>query len=430
MNRVFLKLKSLFAGERMAIEDMTELFQARTVREARRLLAAHLGMKQEVEKIPLLEAQGRHLAGDVAAPEDVPGFDRSTMDGFAVRARDTFGASESRPAYLDVAGEVFMGRQPGGAVSVGQAWRIPTGGMIPPGADAVVMKEHTKELDFGTTGVYKPVAPGENLVRAGEDVAAGTIVLSRGQVIRPQELGLLAAAGITQVPVAKRPKVGIISTGDELVEPGVKPGPGQVRDINSYVLYGLAAAAGGDPVLYGIARDEFNALLEMMRKAVAECQLVLLSGGSSVGARDVAAGVLGALGPPGVLFHGVSIKPGKSTVGAVVEGKPVFGLPGHPVSAAVVFELFIAPLLKHGGYPEDPLDFPVRARIKGNVQSAAGREDYIPVRLDREGGEITAEPVPGEPGLISTIARAGGLARIPAEKEAVEAGEQVDVKLL
>jgi len=223
--------------------------------------------------------------------------------------------------------------------------------------------------------------------------------------------------------------VGIISTGDEVVEPTQKPKPGQVRDINSYVLYGQALAVGARPEIRGIASDEFELLLDMLQRAVDECDLVLLSGGSSVGTRDVASKALDTLGAPGVLFHGISIKPGKPTVGAVVGGKPVFGLPGHPVSAAVVFELFVTPLIKYGVYVEDPLEFPVRARLMRNMRSAAGREDYIRVRLGRDNGDITAEPVLGKSGLISTMVRADGLAHIPAEKEGVEAGEYINVKL-
>ena len=408
---------------------MTELFQARTVQEARELLASHIRVSCPAERVPLLEALGRRLGEDIGALDDVPGFDRSTMDGFAVRAGDTFGASDSLPAYLDVGGEVFMGREPAGGVSTGQAWRIPTGGMLPPGADAVVMVEHTEELDHRTIGVNKPVAPGDHVVRAGEDITAGTTLLARGHVVRPQDLGLLSAVGVTEVPVIGRPKVGIISTGDEVVEPALKPGPGQVRDINSYVLYGQALAYGARPEIRGIAEDEFDVLLDALNRAVAECDLVLLSGGSSVGTGDVAAKALDTLGPPGVLFHGISIKPGKPTVGAVVRGKPVFGLPGHPVSAMVVFELLVAPLLKYGGYMEDFLEFSVKARLKRNMRSAPGREDYIRVRVSLENGEFVADPVLGKSGIINTMVRAGGLARIPAGKEGVEAGEYVGVKL-
>ncbi|TYO94756.1 gephyrin-like molybdotransferase Glp [Desulfallas thermosapovorans] len=410
---------------------MGELFQVRTVRDARELLRKHITATLPVEQVPLLEALGRRLARDLSAMDAVPGFDRSTMDGFAVRARDTFGATESLPAYLNVTGEVLMGRNTtaAGKLNAGQAWRIPTGGMLPSGADAVVMVEYTEELDERTIGVTRPVAPGDHIVRAGEDIAPGDGVLSRGHVLRPQDLGLLAAVGLSGVPVFEPVRVGIISTGDELVETLEQPGPGQVRDINSYALYGQAAAAGARPRIYGIVRDDFASLLDKLRQALVECDLVLLSGGSSVGIRDVAARALDTLGAPGVLFHGISIKPGKPTVGAVVDGKPVFGLPGHPVSAMVVFDLLVTPLLRYGDYPDDPLEFPVRARMTRNMRSAAGREDYLRVRLYRENGIIFADPVLGKSGLISTMVRASGLARIPAEKEGVEAGEYIEVKL-
>ena len=408
---------------------MGELFQARTVAEARNLLAGHLGGGLPVEEVDLLAGLGRRLARDVTAGEAVPGFDRSTMDGFAVRARDTFGASESLPAYLDVTGEIFMGQDAGGGPAAHEAWRIPTGGMLPPGTDAVVMVEYTEELDDRTIGVTRPVAPGENIVHRGEDVAAGDVVLGAGQIIRAQDLGLLAAVGVTRVEVAGRLKVAIISTGDEVVPPDQEPGPGQVRDINSYALYGQVLAAGGEPRLYGIAQDEFAALQEQVQRALQECGLVLISGGSSVGTRDVAARVMDSLGSPGVLFHGISIKPGKPTIGAVVNGRPVFGLPGHPVSAMVVFDLLVAPLVRDGVYRNSPLEFPVRATITRSLRSAAGREDYIRVRLLPGDTILLADPVLGKSGLIATMTKAHGLAYIPSEKEGVEAGEQVAVKL-
>jgi molybdopterin molybdotransferase len=408
---------------------MGELFQARTVAEARELLARHLGAGQPAGEVDLLAGLGRRLVRDVIAGEDVPGFDRSTMDGFAARARDTFGASEGLPAYLDVTGEIFMGRDAGGGPAAHEVWRIPTGGVLPPGTDAVVMVEYTEELDRRTIGITRPVAPGDNIVRRGEDVAAGDVALEAGHILRAQDLGLLAAVGVTRVAVAERPKVAIISTGDEVVPPAQKPGPGQVRDINSYALYGQVLAAGGEPRLYGIARDEFAALQDQVQRALQECGLVLISGGSSVGARDVAVRVMDSLGRPGVLFHGISIKPGKPTIGAVVNGQPVFGLPGHPVSAMVVFDLLVAPLVRDGGYRNDHLEFPVRAAITRTLRSAAGREDYIRVRLLPGDTGLLADPVLGKSGLIGTMTRARGLAYIPAEKEGVEAGEQVAVKL-
>jgi len=407
-----------------------ELFRAVTVKEARKILAGHLPPPEKGEEVPLPLTLGRLVLRPVLAAEDVPGFDRSTMDGFAVRAADTFGASEGLPAYLEVAGEVFMGARPEGELRAGQAFRISTGGMLPPGADAVVMVEYTEELDEKTIGVTRPVAPGENVVVRGEDFRAGEVLLPAGHRVRPQDLGILAAAGVTAVEVRPVCRVGIISTGDELVPPEEKPAPGQVRDINSYTLSGAVRECGGEPRLYGIVGDSFPRLKESLAAALAENDLVLLSGGSSVGARDVAAAAIGALGKPGVLFHGVALKPGKPTIGAVVGGKPVFGLPGHPASALVVFELLVAPLIRSGAYPRETFrEFPLRARLTRNLRSAAGREDFVRVRLIFRDGELHADPVLGKSGLIATLVKADGLAKIPASKEGVEAGEWVEVKM-
>ncbi|MFZ5590923.1 MAG: molybdopterin molybdotransferase MoeA, partial [Bacillota bacterium] len=280
----------------------------------------------------------------------------------------------------------------------------------------------------------RPVAPGENVVQRGEDMAAGQVVLEPGRSLRPQELGLLAALGLGRVPVLARPRVGIVSTGDEVVPPETMPAPGQVRDINSYALAGQVEQAGGQAQLYGIVRDSAAALQEVLEKALSECELVLLSGGSSVGTRDVSAAVLERLGRPGVLFHGLAIKPGKPTIGAVVEGKAVFGLPGHPVSAMVVFLLLVEPLLRRGRYPqtetERQAEFPLPAEITRNMRSAAGREDFIRVRLDYQQGRWLAHPVLGKSGLISTMVQADALAWIAAAREGVVAGETVPVRPL
>ncbi|HUW64133.1 MAG TPA: gephyrin-like molybdotransferase Glp [Spirochaetia bacterium] len=412
---------------------MAELFKALTVEAAREILTRHLPSMRPAVRVPLLESLGLCLAVDVRAAEDVPGFNRSTMDGYAVRAKDTYGATEGMPSYVDVCGEVLMAGEAAGGTGVGQAWRIPTGGMLPPGADAVVMVEYTEELDGRTIGITRPAAPGENVVRRGEDVATGEVVLPEGHRIRPQDLGILAAVGVTGVEVTEATRVGIISTGDELVGPEERPGPAQVRDINSYSLYGAVAACGGQGRLYGIVRDKYEELRETLEQALRENDLVLLSGGSSVGTRDVASKVIDSMGEPGVLFHGIAVKPGKPTVGAVVQGKPVFGLPGHPVSAMVVFDLLVAPLLRSGTYPaggkEDVSEFPLWAVITRSLRSAAGREDFIPVKLYKGAGQIYADPVLGKSGLIATMVKANGLARIPAGKEGVEAGQAVEAKL-
>lgn len=412
---------------------MAELFKALTVEEARQTIARHLGVPGIKRIVPIPEALGRRIVEEVKAPEDVPGFNRSTMDGFAVMARDTFGATEGLPAYLDVDGEIFMGREAKEPLAPGRAWRIPTGGMLPPGADAVVMVEHTEELDRRTIGVTRPVAPGDNIVRRGEDIAAGGTVLGPGHLVRPQDMGVLAAVGVHSLEVIEPFRVTIISTGDEVVSPERVPAPGQVRDINSYALHGLVKRCGAQPIMAGIIKDDFNTLKSALEKALAGSEMVLLSGGSSVGTRDVSAQAIETLGRPGILFHGISIKPGKPTIGAVVDGKPVFGLPGHPVSAMVVFTLLVEPLLRLGRYPQGEkefrLEFPVQAKINRNIRSAAGREDFLRVRLKVVGGELVAEPVLGKSGLIATMVKADGLAHIPVEKEGVEAGENVWVKL-
>lgn len=413
---------------------MAELFKALTVEEARLAFASYLPIKKSAETVPLLESLGRRLATAVRAAENVPGFDRSTVDGYAVRARDTYGATEGLPAYVDISGEVLMGQAPSGKLGTGQVWRIATGGMLPLGADAVVMVEYTEALEESVIGITRPVAPGENVVRKGEDIASGEIALPAGHRIRPQDLGLLSSIGISVVEVVTQCKVGIISTGDELVAPSESPAPGQVRDINSYTLAGAVSACGGKPHLYGIIRDKYNEFKNMLELALEENDLILLSGGSSVGTRDVASLVLESVGKPGILFHGLSIKPGKPAIGAMVKNRPVFGLPGHPASAMVVFDLMVAPLIRYGDYSnsekESLIEFPVVAEITRNLHSATGREDFIRVKLVSRDGRLFAEPVLGKSGLINTMVKADGLAYIPAGKEGVEAGESVKVKLI
>ncbi|KJR99950.1 MAG: molybdenum cofactor biosynthesis protein [Peptococcaceae bacterium BRH_c4a] len=411
-----------------------ELFKALTVLESCREIARHMIIPRRSKTVPLRDSLGYRLFEDTLSADDVPGFNRSTMDGFAVRARDTFGASESLPAYLDIAGEVFMGKDVFGAAGPGKAWRIPTGGMLPQGCDAVVMVEYTEELDQRTIGVTRPVAPGENIVRRGEDISTGELTVARGRVIRPQEMGALAAAGITSVKVEDPLSIAIISTGDEVVDAEKTPGPGQVRDINSYSLFGMAARVGAAPRLCGIIGDDYRRLKEAMESVITESDVIILSGGSSVGTRDVSARVIESLGNPGILFHGISVKPGKPTIGAVVAGKPVFGLPGHPVSAMVVFILMVEPLIRLGRYPdsEDEFlkDFPVTAAITRNLRSAAGREDFVRVSLRHQDGKVLADPVLGKSGLIATMANADGLARIPHSLEGIEAGDMVRIKLI
>jgi molybdopterin molybdotransferase len=407
------------------------LFNAATVEEARSVLRDHLeGYVKKTETVDLLSAYGRVLAEDVVCSEDIPPFNRSTVDGFAVIARDTFGASESMPSLLELVGEVRMGEEARLSVKPGQAVKIPTGGMLPVGSDAVVMLEYTQLLDDRTLCVEKPAAPGDNVVLKGEDIKKGRIILKRGHTLRPQDLGALAAIGVGEVKVVKPPIVSVISTGDEIRPPGERVKAGEVRDINSYALCGQVIKWGGAPRPTGIVRDRFDELHEAVKSALSKSDLVLISGGSSVGARDHTVEVIRSLGQPGVLVHGLPVKPGKPTIIAAVGEKPIIGLPGHPVSAMVIFELIVRPVISILlGRSEDFGGIKVPARIARNISSAAGREDFIRVKLERRQGEMWAVPVLGKSGLISTMVESHGLARIPPEKQGVLEGEPVEVEL-
>ncbi|MDR7434979.1 MAG: molybdopterin molybdotransferase MoeA [Armatimonadota bacterium] len=379
------------------------------------------------EFLPLEAALGRVVAMDITVRCDLPAFFKSTVDGYAVRAADTFGASEGLPAYLSVVGEVLIGHPPAFKVGPGEAAWIPTGGMLPEGADAVVMVEHTEPLDERTIEVKKPIGPGENVIRPGEDFPEGAVAIEKGRKLTPQDIGLLAALGVTEVPVVIPPKVAILSTGDEVVPPHVDPGPAQVRDINSYTLGAMVREEGGIPVPYGIVPDLYDPLLDALRQAVEECDLILVSGGSSVGPRDLVAQAIHALGEPGVVVHGVSMKPGKPTLLAIADGVPVVGLPGHPTTVMIVFHVFVREILwKLLGLRSRPR-LPVVAKMGRRIASAPGREDYLRVMLEERGGELWAIPLLGKSGLISTMVKADGLVRVPLEREGLEVGEPVEV---
>jgi molybdopterin molybdotransferase len=382
------------------------------------------------EDMPTQDALGRVLANDVRAPHALPPFPRSSVDGYAVRAADTFGASASLPAYVSLAGEVLMGTRTTLNVQRGQAALVHTGGMIPSGADAVVMVEDTQVARPGEIEILKPAAPGQNVLLLGEDVQPGETVLQRGVRLRAQEIGGLMALGLTRVGVIRRPRVAILSTGDEVVAPDADPLPGQVRDVNTYTLSALVTQAGGEPVLYGILPDQRNALETAARDAYASCDVVLITAGSSVSTRDITSEIIATLGSPGVLAHGVALKPGKPTILAVCGGKPVIGLPGNPVSALVVAGLFVTPLLHRLLGVQAPRLTPrVAARLTTNIPSEAGREDYVPVRVSGEEGAFVAEPVFGKSNLIFTLVRADGLVRVPPEANGLPAGAQVEVLL-
>jgi molybdopterin molybdotransferase len=409
---------------------MPEFFEVLAPTEARDLFLAHIEPLGEVETIPTAAALGRTVAEPIRAPHPLPTFPRSTRDGFAVRAANTFGASGALPAYLRVVGEVPMGREADVAVGDGEAVVVHTGGMIPPGADAVVMVEHAQAAAEGEVEILKAAAVGENVIPIGEDIAEGTTVMEAGQWLRPQDLGGLLALGITEATVARRPRVAIFATGDEVVPPGATPGPAQVRDINSTIVAELTRAAGGEPVPLGILPDDFEVSLAAVQKALADgADMLVLSAGSSVSVRDVTAEIFARLGEPGVLVHGIAIRPGKPTILAMAGRVPLVGLPGNPVSAMVVYGLVGAPAVRRLQGGEMRRAGIAHARLAANMASVAGREDYVPARLAAREDGLWAEPVFGQSNLIFTLVRADGLVRIPLDKTGLEAGTEVEVLL-
>ena len=413
---------------------------------ARDLLFSHLPKPTiDSESVGVPSSLGRVLAEDIIAPHPLPDFQRTTVDGYAVRAPDTFGASDSLPAYLTLIGEVPMGDSPSFELSEGQCALIHTGGMLPNGANAVVMLEYTQQTsktpkDIGGLDreieIFRAVAHGENVIQVGEDVALGQTVQAKGSLLGPAEIGGLLALGITSVRVARKIQVGLISTGDEVIDPGQAPRPGQVRDINSYTLAALVEKSGGVAKRYGIFSDQLEMLKDAAAKALSECDVVVITAGSSASTRDMTADVIRLLGAPGVLVHGINTRPGKPTILGVCNGKAVIGLPGNPVSALVNGYLFVVPLIENllGALPKPKAT--VLAQLNVNLPSQAGREDWWPVKLTpspigRGQGEVfSADPIFGKSNLIFTLASADGLLKIHADATGLAAGEIVEVMLI
>jgi molybdopterin molybdotransferase len=402
-----------------------EFFTVRTVSEA--LAGFRPGRRTAVERVGLDDALGRVPAEPLTAPHDLPGFARATVDGFAVRAADTYGASEGLPSYLDVAGEVQMGRPPELDVRPGTAVAIATGAPLPPGADAVVKVEHTQAATPELLEILRPATPGEGMVRADEDAAAGVELVPAGRPLRAHDLGMLAAAGLVEVPVHARPRVMIVSTGDELVasdSPSLITG--QVRDATAPALAALVREAGGEPSLAGIVPDDREALAATLRAALPESDLLVVSAGSSVGARDETAAAIASLGEPGIWCHGLAFRPGKPTLLADCGGVPVIGLPGNPRSALVVFRLIGTPIVRMvGGCTDPPPEPSVRARLERDLPSAAGRLDVVQVRL--KDGE--AVPLFGSSSLLSILTAADGYIVVPQAATGLAAGSEVEVRL-
>lgn len=400
-----------------------------TPQEARAAFArVYRGRPLGTERVTLLEAAGRILAGDVTAAGDLPAFDKSTVDGYAVQASETAGASSGTPVRLTVVGEVAMGGRPATPAGRGEAVRIPTGGPLPPEADAVVMQEHTVRHD-SVLSVEHAVRPGENVVHRGADVRAGDLVLRAGRKLRPADVGLLAGLGLAAVEVFVRPVVALIVTGDELIAPGGTPRGGQIFDMNTYTLSGTIAGAGCLPTSLGIAGDNLAVLTGLARDAWQSADAVIISGGSSVGEKDYVADAIAALGDPGIIVHGIAIRPGKPTILAVAGGKPVFGLPGNVVSVLVTFDQFVRPVLDQlTGWNEPPAaGSTVRARLSARL-SARDREDHVRVELSERDGVLWASPLPGASAVITSMVRANGIVVVPIG-ETIEQGTDVEVRL-
>jgi molybdopterin molybdotransferase len=388
------------------------LFKVSTPNEVITILKDHLNLEKitqnNAEEVDIKITLHRFLAEEIVAPANLPGFNRSTMDGYAIRAEDSFGATDSLPSYLKIIGEIKMGVKPEFKINPGEVVKISTGGMLPEGANAVMMVEYTEQIDDTTIEARRSISPWENVIRKNEDLKIGEIILRKGHRLRPQDMGVLAGIGKTNIKIYRKPKIAIISTGNEIIPAKEKPLIGQVRDINSYTLGACIEEAGGVPVYRGIIKDEVILLEQEIKKTIKEDKIkaVIISGGSSVGVRDIT--------KPGVLIHGVSVKPGKPTILAIADNRPIFGLPGHPVSAMIIFDLFVRPLISwlQGEEYNYSSAKEIEAELTYNMVSDSGREDYVRVFVYKEGEKFYAEPILGKSGLISTMVRASGLIKI------------------
>jgi molybdopterin molybdotransferase len=406
-------------------------FRVVTPQEALRLLLQVSPVM--TERIPTVRARSRVLAEDLYSAVDLPHFHRAAMDGYAVKAKDTFGASQSLPAYLKLAGIVEMGKETTRPIATGEAIRISTGGMMPPESDAVVMVEYADETSAGLVEIHRGVSPWQNVIQIGDDIKKGQPVFQRGRRLRGHDLGALTGIGVSAVPVYKQPRIALISTGDEIVDADTDPLPGQVRNINQHSLAGLIEECGGELKDWGVVRDEKAQLTKAIGEGLEWADLVLLSGGSSMGAKDIALETILSFPDSEFVFHGISISPGKPTIFAKACGKPILGLPGYPVSALVIFDLFARPLIRKlsGERLETLSRFTktTRAKLKINIASQIGREDYVRVTLEREADRWLATPLPTKSGAIFTLVKADGMVRIDLNQEGLEQGEEVDVIL-
>lgn len=406
-----------------------ELFNVVSVKEAKEIVDSSFNYELGYEKVNIFESVGRICFEDIKAECNIPEFKRSTVDGFAVCSRDVFGASEGIPSMLFLKGEIFMGKVPPSDIEGGECLYIPTGGMLPKSADSVVMVEYSHKLDQDTVMIYSPVALGDNVIQVGEDISAEDIVIKRGDKLRPYEIGVLASIGISEVTVYKTPRVAIISTGDEVVPCNVKPALGQVRDINTYLLWSLLLEDGIQPISYGIIKDDYELLKFTVDKAFKECDLVLISGGSSVGKKDQTLKVIKSYGDGEVLVHGIAVKPGKPTIIGKHEEKIIFGLPGHPLACSIIYKILVKNYL-YSLMSYTDKSYGTSAIMSINYHKAKGREEYLPVELVSSNDVIIAKPVFGKSGIITAFSKAWGYIKIEKNVEGLKEGQLVEVHRL
>lgn len=378
--------------------------------------------KIESEKLDVSEALGRVLSADIISDENIPSFDRSTVDGYAVVSSDTFGAGESIPAMLNIKGEILMGEEANVLTRSGECIKISTGGMLPEGADAVVMVEYTEKMMDDTCLVYKAVSPFQNVTRAGDDVKKGSIVIKKGTVITSKHIGILSALGITEIECTRKIKVGIISSGDEIVPVEQSVPLGKIRDINSHFLSALMNENGCLTKEYGIVKDDFDKLYNTLQLACEDCDIILISGGSSAGSKDMTASVIEKNGT--LYFHGIAVKPGKPTIFGKVNNKAVFGLPGHPAAAYIIAQAVVMNLISYCR-SENNSSITITAEITESVSSNHGREEFVPVILDNG----KAQPLFFKSGLVSLLSSADGYVIVPRNKEGLLKNEKVIVHL-
>jgi len=415
------------------MKDVLGRQETLSVQEAKKLLLKQVSGELKIEEVELHDAYFRVLAEDIISPEDLPGFPRSTVDGYAVKAEDTYGASETMPVLLSVKGEVVMGKVPEFSVGSGETAYVPTGGMLPEGTDSVVMIEDTNKLDETTIEVYKAVAVGENVIQADEDIKKSEPILYKNKRLRPQDIAALSAVGISKLRVFAKPKVSIIATGDEIVPVDAPKTRAQIRDVNSYMLVGMVLSEHCEPIRFGIIADDKELLYDTVYKATEQSDVVLITGGSSVGTRDFTRDVIESLGEPGILFHGVQMKPGKPLMAGLVKGKFIFGLPGHPVAVGICFDVFVRPLLRklsgiveNAAVPEKKI---TEAVLTTNVPSRFGRQEYVRVKLFKNNDTLFAEPIFGKSALIKTLVDADGVIVVPKESNGFYEGQKVEVIL-